>query len=170
MPHADPTDAVVISSGDAEPLPWSDVRDHLAAANTSWITSIHPTGRPHVRPVFTVWVDSTLHTTSGADVRKGRNLAADGRCSISTSADGMDLVVEGVARRVTDTAHMERIRDAYADKYGWPITIAGDAFEAPFAAPTAGPGPYEPWEIVPETVFAFGTSEEVDYCVTRFRF
>ena len=48
-------------------------------------------------------------------------------------------------------AHLERIRDAYADKYGWPVTIVGDAFDAPFGAPTAGPPPYEAYEIVPTT-------------------
>jgi len=170
MTHPDPSDATVLTGKVADPLPWADVRDRFAGATTAWFASLHPSGRPHVRPVFTVWVDGTLHTTSNGGARKARNLTVDGHCSISVGTDDMDLVFEGVARRATDPAHLERIRDAYADKYGWPLTIDGAAFDAPYAAPTAGIPPYEPWEIVPTAVYAFGTAEGLHDRATRFRF
>lgn len=172
VPHPDPIDATVLTGKGADPLPWADVRDRLAGASTAWFSSLHPSGRPHVRPVFTVWVDGTLHSTSNAVARKARNLRADGHCSISVTTDDMDLVLEGVAHRVIDPAHLERIRAAYVDKYGWPITVNDDggAFDAPYAAPTAGTPPYEPWEIVPTAVYAFGTAEDLYDRATRFRF
>jgi hypothetical protein len=115
-------------------------------------------------------VDGTLHTTCAPATRKARNLAADGHCSLSVTSDGLDVVLEGIARRVTDPSRLARIRDAYADKYGWPVTIVGDAFDAPYGAPTAGPPPYEPWEVVPTAVFALGTDDDHAPRTTRFRF
>lgn len=102
--------------------------------------------------------------------RKGRNLAADGRCALTVTTEGMDLVLEGTARRVRDRDHLERIGRAYADKYGWPVTIDGDAFDAPYGAPTAGPPPYQAYEVTPSVVFGFGTDEDLAPRTTRWRF
>lgn len=170
MAPAEPADATVLTGEPVDPLPWAEVRDRLAGAHSSWLATVHPDGRPQVRPVLTVWVDGAVHTTSAPGARKARNLADEPRCSISVTTDGLDIALEGVARRVTDPVHLERIRAAYADKYGWPVTVVGDAFDAPYGAPTAGPPPYEPWEIVPTTVHAFGTDADHGPRTTRFRF
>ena len=170
MPHADPVEATVLTGDAVDPLPWAEVRERLAEAHSSWFATTHRAGRPHVRPVLTVWVDGTLHTTSSPAASKARNVADDGRCSISVTTDGLDLVLEGTARLVTDTAQLERIRDAYADKYGWPVTVVDGAFDAPYGAPTAGPPPYVALEIVPTAVYAFGTDADHGPRTTRFRF
>lgn len=169
MAHV-PIDAHVLTDEDVDPLRWDEVSERLAAAQTYWLATTHPDGRPQVRPVLGVWVGGALHTTTSPDARKARNLRDDGRCALSVTTDGMDLAYEGTARRVIDHAHLERIAQAYAEKYGWPVTIAGSAFDAPYGAPTAGPPPYQPYEIVPATVFAFGTDDDHAPRTTRWRF
>ncbi|HZM30040.1 MAG TPA: pyridoxamine 5'-phosphate oxidase family protein [Acidimicrobiales bacterium] len=168
-----PRDATAIA-GDAtptgEPLPWSEAERRLADAQTYWFATTAPGGGPHVRPVLGVWLDGTLHTTSGPGARKARNLEVDGDCAFSLSADSVDMVLEGSASRVLDPAQLERVAEAYGAKYGWPARVAGDAFDAPYGAPTAGPPPYQVYAVRPRAVYAFGTDEELAPRSTRWRF
>ncbi len=171
-PTAEPV-AVAIS-GDAtpptSPMPWAEAERRLAGTQTYWLATTTPEGRPHVRPVLGVWVDGALHTTSSPAARKARNLAEDDRCSFSLSADAVDVVLEGRAAKVVDTDHLQRVADAYDEKYGWPPTVADGAFDAPYGAPTAGPPPYEVYEITPTVVFGFGTDEVHAPRSTRWTF
>ncbi|HEY8545472.1 MAG TPA: pyridoxamine 5'-phosphate oxidase family protein, partial [Acidimicrobiales bacterium] len=151
-------------------IPWPDAEARLSAARLFWLATIDPDGSPHVRPVFATWVDGMLCTTSNPSARKGRNLAADGRCSASTSTDEVDFVVEGTAAPVTDPDLVERIFDAYRAKYGWPAAVVEGGYDAPFGAPTAGAPPYRPYALTPRTVYGIGTSDELAPRSTRWRF
>jgi hypothetical protein len=82
----------------------------------------------------------------------------------------MDLVLEGTAAYVTDVDHLQRLADAYREKYGWPPVVVDGAFDAPYGAPTAGPPPYRPFAISPEAVYAFGTDDAFAPRSTRFAF
>ena len=138
--------------------------------SSTCLATVHPKGRAHVRPVLTVWVDRGLHTTTNPAARKGRNIAADPRCAVSVSTEGLDVVVEGTAARVTDEAGLRRVADAYGTKYEWPVTIEDGAFDAPYGAPTAGPPPYLVYRVTPSMVFGFGTDEKLGPRSTRWRF
>ena len=67
----------------------------------------------------------------------------------------MHLVLEGLASKVVDAALLQSVADAYRSKYDWNVTVADGAFDAPYGAPTAGPPPYQPYEIRPAAVFGF---------------
>jgi hypothetical protein len=54
--------------------------------------------------------------------------------------DGIDLVLEGEARRETDPATLTAVAAAY-DAGGWPAQADGDAITAPYSAQSARPGP-----------------------------
>lgn len=151
-------------------MPWSEVCRRLTEAQTYWLATVTQEGRPHVRPVLGVWVDAALHTTSSPAARKARNLATNERCSCSIAAEGVDVVLEGTAAKVTDDEHLQRVADAYKAKYGWTPTVEDGAFDAPYGAPTAGPPPYEVYEIAPSVVFGFGTDDEHAPRSTRWRF
>mgnify|MGYP000870908116 CR=1 FL=1 len=148
----------------------AEAERRIADARFSWLATSRPDGRPHVRPCLTIWMDGQLHSTTRADAAKGRHLAADGRCSMSVSTEGMDLVVEGTAAFVTDPDHLQRLADAYQAKYGWPPVVVDGAFDAPYGAPTAGEPPYRPYAITPDAVYAFGTDEDFAHRGTRFTF
>ena len=83
----------------------------------------------------------------------------------------MDVVLEGTATRVAQEATLQQIAEAYRAKYSWPVTVTDGAFDAPYASrPTAGPPPYQPYEITPVTVLGFGTADNFAGCATRFAF
>jgi hypothetical protein len=54
--------------------------------------------------VGALWVSGAFCFQTGGTTRKGRNLARDPRCSLSVATDEFDLVVDGDAALVDDSA------------------------------------------------------------------
>src|SRR6185295_5667461 len=157
--------------GHAE-LPWSRPRDLLAASLpqseiTSFLGTVGPDGRPHAAGIGALWLDGDLYLTSGPATRKSRNLATNPACTISVKLEGIDLVLEGEARRVTDQPTLEQTAQLYREG-GWPAEVQGDAFTAPFSAPSAGPPPWYLYRFTFHTAFGVATAEP--YGATRWRF
>jgi Pyridoxamine 5'-phosphate oxidase len=151
------------------PTPWAQARERLRdSRSTYWLATTHPAGAPHVRPVLAVWADDRLHFVSGSATRKTHVLTRNPQVTITVAADQIDLVVEGSAERVLDPARLQRVADAYAAKYGWLATARDGAFHDTEGAPTAGPPPYEVYQVTPGKVLGFPTGESLS--PTRWRF
>ena len=71
---------------------------------------------------------------------------------------GIDLVLEGEAHRVTDASTLERVATVYRTG-GWPATVDGDAFTAPFSAPSAGAPPWYLYRLTLHTAVGVATAE-----------
>ena len=72
-----------------------------------WLSTVRPDGRPHVTPIAAVWLDGALHFCTGPTERKAKNLARNRYCVVTTGTnalEGLDVVIEGEAVRVTDAA------------------------------------------------------------------
>jgi general stress protein 26 len=110
------------SDADASPTPWTTAQEHLERAEIYWLGTVRPDGRPHTTPLIAVWHDSAFYFCTGADERKAKNLAQNPRCTVTTGCntynEGLDLVLEGDAARITDEAILQRIAAAYEAKYG----------------------------------------------------
>jgi hypothetical protein len=109
------------SSEGATATPWAEARRVLDTAAIYWLSTVRPDGRPHVTPIAAVWLDDALYFTTGVDERKAHNLARNPHIVVTTGSnvlDGLDVVVEGEAERVTDPAAVQRLADAYPPKYG----------------------------------------------------
>ncbi len=81
--------------------------------------------------------------------------------------EGIDLVCEGEAARVTDRETLERAAAKYRVG-GWPVEVENDAFTAPYSAPSAGPPPWHLYRFVFHTVFGVASVEP--HGATRWRF
>jgi hypothetical protein len=151
-------------------LSWEIGLEKLEAGRLYWHTS-YADGRAHVRPVFAVVCDGMLCSTSSVTARKTARLASDPNCTLATSTEDMDLVYDGVAVQVHEPDRLARIADAYHRKYGWPVEVTDEgAYDAPFAAPAAGPPPYLAFAIEPVTVRGFGTDDRYATRSTRWDF
>ena len=152
-------------------FPWSRAEGALAAVEgqdiTHFLATVRPDGRPHVAGVGALWVDGRFYFVSGAGTRKSRNLAQRPDCVISVKLPGLDLVVEGSARKVTDGPTLQRLAERYAAQ-GWPASVKDGAFTAPYSAPSAGPPPWDLYEFTPVT--AFGVAGAEPYGAMRWRF
>jgi len=153
------------------PIPWTRAREAMLASQgpdvTFFLATVRPEAAPHVAGIGAMWVDDTLWFVSGPGTRKSRNLAANPACTISARLPGIDVVLEGRAERVTDTATLERVAAVYRD-VGWPAEVEGDAFTAPYSAPSAGPPPWHLYRFTAHT--GFGVATEEPHGATRWRF
>lgn len=151
-------------------IPWDAARDGFAQAEDFWWVTLAPSGAPRVRPVLGVWALGALHLAASPKSAKAKDVVRDGRVGVSTSVEGLDLVVEGAAVRVTAEDELLAVADAYRKKYGWPVVVVGGAFDAPYGAPTAGAPPYFVYRIEPNLVYGFGTDEPYSGRSTRWGF
>ena len=96
--------AAVTEAGNSRPIRWEVAQERLTTGGWFWLGTVRPDGAPHAMPVLAVWSESALYVSSKETARKSRNLAADGRCVITTDTWDLHLIVEGEARRVRDEA------------------------------------------------------------------
>jgi len=148
--------------GSAE-LPWSRARAVLVSDTpqedlTFFLATVRPDGRPHSAGVGAIWVDDSLYFVSGPSTLKSRNLAVNPACSVAVRLRGVDLTLEGEARRVVDVEELERVAAVYRTG-GWPVEVVGDALTATFTAPSAGPPPWHLYRLVLRTGVGVATAE-----------
>src|ERR1700730_8832264 len=98
-------------------LPWSWARERLERSHDYWVATTRPDGRPHVMPVWGVFVDGEFWFSSSRKSRKARNLAANPACAITTDNAYEPVVFEGTAEGVFDSAAIGRFVTALNAKY-----------------------------------------------------
>lgn len=172
MPPTGPIETRSLAIDGAEALPWERAlaafRTTLSGEPITWFLGVtDPDGRPHAAGVGAIWTDDEAYFVSGPGTRKSRALVMQPAASLSVALPGIDLVLEGTAHRVTDTPTLERIAAVYRST-GWPVEVAGDAFAAPFSAPSAGPAPWHLYRLDHHTVF--GVASVAPHGATRWRF
>lgn len=172
MPDRTPIEVTNLDRYGHPALPWGRPRDLLAASPkrtdiTFFLGTVDPDGRPHAAGIGALWHDGDLYIVSGPETRKSRNLAASPACTIAVKLEGIDLVLEGEAQRVIDPSTLEQVAQLYRDS-GWPAEVQGDAFTAPYSAPSAGAPPWYLYRFTFHTVFGVTTAEP--YGATRWRF
>jgi nitroimidazol reductase NimA-like FMN-containing flavoprotein (pyridoxamine 5'-phosphate oxidase superfamily) len=135
---------------------WPATVAALEGAQLSWLSTVRADGRPHVTPLVSVWLDGAAHFCTGPGEQKARNLSANPHVVLTTGCNtwdrGLDVTVEGEARRVTDQATLERLAAAWARKWDgrWNFTARDGAFHHD------GGGRAEVYAVVPGRVLAFG--------------
>ncbi|GAB1514660.1 pyridoxamine 5'-phosphate oxidase family protein [Actinophytocola sp. KF-1] len=151
-----------------EAFPWPEAWELVVRAELCWLSTVRPDGRPHVTPLPAVWHDGAPHIGTGPDERKARNLAANPWCVLTTGKNehwtGVDVVIEGTARRVADDAVLRELATAWTAKYGsfWTYEVADGMFRH------AGGGAVV-FRIEPVVAFAF-TKGVGRFGQTRYRF
>jgi hypothetical protein len=145
---------------DQELMPWSRAANALGAGSLApeapcFLGTVRRDGRPHAAGVGVVTYEGDLFFTSGPAARKTRNLVANPGCTLSMRLNGIDLVLEGDARRETAASMLTAVAAAY-DAGGWPAQADGDAITAPYSAQSAGPGPWHLYRFRIHTAFGVG--------------
>lgn len=129
---------------------WSEVEARLAESKHYWFATTSPGGKPHVNPIWGVWLNGLLYCGGGPDVRWGKNLVAEPRIAVHLEDGEKAVIVEGRAERTSaeDDDEVVAVKAAYKVKYDFD-------HPAPF------------WRITPTLAFAW-TRFEKD--ATRFTF
>ena len=146
------------SAPGAEPTPWADAQQVLERAELYWITTVRADGRPHVTPLIGLMHDGALHFATGPREQKYRNLEHSPKVALTTGNntwdDGLDVVVEGTAVRISDDDELQRIADGIEAKYGefWHFDVADGVFHG---GGGGGEDHAEVFRVEPAKVLAF---------------
>jgi pyridoxine/pyridoxamine 5'-phosphate oxidase len=122
------------SDPEAGPTPWPDAARVMEEAELYWLTTVRADRRPHVTPLIGVAVDGAMYFCTGLDEQKARNLEHGAHVALTTGNNtwdrGLDVVVEGIAVRVTERDALQRLADAYDAKYGsaWHFDVGDGLF------------------------------------------
>jgi general stress protein 26 len=128
---------------------WEDVTATVAASPNYWLATTTDDGRPHVRPVDGVFVESTLAFGGSPETRWVRHLQARPEASVSLPDDDHAVILEGRVELITDeTAPIVAVVSA-ANRAKYPQYFGDDS--------PHGPVPF--WALRPQRVYAWSLSE-----------
>jgi len=100
-------------------LPWAHVVERLERELNYWIATTRPDGRPHVTPVWGVWVDEAFFFDGIFTARWARNLAANPAIAVHLESGADVVILDGSADDTIADAHVAaRIVEAWSAKYG----------------------------------------------------
>lgn len=155
--------------------PWAAIEHLLTDAPLYWLVTVRRDGRPHAVPLVGVWLDGAFAFCTGAAEQKQRNLDANPHVAVTTGSmgangwnRGKDVVVEGVAVRVTDEQTLRRLAGAWFAKYGddWRFEVHDQEF---VEVSTSGGGTERGarvYTVAPAKVLVFGD----EHGQTAYRF
>jgi PPOX class probable F420-dependent enzyme len=122
------------SDPDAEAVSWEETRRLLEVAELVWLTTVRADGHPHMTPVVPAWTGGTLYFTTGEREQKYVNLQANPHVVLMTGSsdwnNGIGVVVEGKAVRVTDEAELGRVAEAFTVRWDgrWRFAVRDGGF------------------------------------------
>jgi general stress protein 26 len=146
-------------------VPWADVQRVLTTSEMFWLSTVRADGRPHVTPLPAIWRTGALHFCTSGPEQKTRNLEHEPRVALTTGTnrlhEGLDVVVEGTAERITDRPVLEQLAGLWKSKLDWDFGVR----EGGFTDPQGRLGLV--FAVRPAKVLAFGKDP---YTQTRYRF
>jgi general stress protein 26 len=154
------------SDADAVATTWDETRRALETTQLFWVTTVRADGRPHSTPLVAVWLDGAIHFCTGATEQKALNLTKNPHVILMTGCNqwdqGLDVVVEGDAVRVTDQRVLERLAEAWTKKWDgqWQFKPHRDGFQHEAGTALV-------FSVAPSKVLAFGKGT---FSHTRHRF
>jgi general stress protein 26 len=146
---------------------WDTTRQCLESAELFWICTVRADGRPHVTPLVAVWLEGVLYFCTGEEEQKTVNLRGNGHVILMTGCnswdEGLDVVVEGDAARVTDDALLRRLAGAWTAKWDgrWQFQVGDGCFGH------EGGGEAQVYAVTPAKVLAFAKGS---FSHTRHKF
>ncbi|MDQ2743831.1 MAG: pyridoxamine 5'-phosphate oxidase family protein [Chloroflexota bacterium] len=100
-------------------IPWARAVERLEQAQNYWLATTNPEGRPHVTPVWGVWVEGALYFDGIPSSRWARNLDANPALAVHLESGEDVLILEGLAEDlVIDPDLGARVIEAWSGKYG----------------------------------------------------
>jgi len=157
-PHMPESYGLNAAGADLALLSWSWVTEQMEIARSYWVGTSRPDGRPHVMPVWGVWIDNVFYFGTGPDTVKALNIESNPAAVVHLESGDDVVIVEGRAKKMVemDTDLYERVAASYAPKY--------DGF-----APNP-PSVNEPlFAVHPQVVFAW-LENDFPRTATRWRF
>lgn len=97
-----------------------DIVQNLKTEKNIWLATTRPSGRPHLVPVWFVWIDNLFFMCINFNSVKSKNIAANKHVAIALEDGTNPSIFEGTAATMPEP-WPEDVLQAFKDKYDWNI-------------------------------------------------
>ncbi|HZD11087.1 MAG TPA: pyridoxamine 5'-phosphate oxidase family protein [Candidatus Binatia bacterium] len=97
---------------------WRAIEARLGREMNVWIATVRGDGRPHLVPVWFVWLDGKIYFATGINTQKFVNLRANQNVALALPDIGSVVIIEGEAH-AADRNTTEALADYFFHKYEW---------------------------------------------------
>lgn len=101
-----------------DPARWRAIEARLGREMTIWIATVRDDGRPHLTPVWFVWLDKRVFIAIGADSVKFANLRLNQTVSLALPDTERVIILEGEAHSA-ERGVSEKLAEYFFNKYEW---------------------------------------------------
>jgi general stress protein 26 len=100
------------------PARWRTLEARLGREFTIWIATVRNDGRPHMTPVWYVWLEGRIYVAIGTESQKFVNLRGNQLVSLALPDTENVIILEGEAH-AADRPTSDKIADYFFHKYEW---------------------------------------------------
>ncbi len=100
------------------PTRWRALEARLGRESTIWLATVRYDGRPHLAPVWFIWLDEKIYIATGADTQKFINLSGNAQVALALPDPNQVIIIEGEAA-VADWQTVDTLADHFYHKYEW---------------------------------------------------
>jgi F420H(2)-dependent biliverdin reductase len=100
--------------------------ERLMTASNLWLAAVRGDGRPHLTPIWFVWVDDRIWLCTQRDAVKARIVVARPKVSFALEDGNAPVTGEGIASLIDATSVTSQVRAAFRNKYDWDLSDSTD--------------------------------------------
>jgi F420H(2)-dependent biliverdin reductase len=94
------------------------VKKKLKESQNIWVATVRPDGRPHLAPVWFVFVDGKIYLSTESTSVKAKNITTNNRVALTLEDGSHPVICEGTARPLPLPAPSD-VADEFFKKYEW---------------------------------------------------
>jgi len=97
---------------------WRATEARLGRELTIWIATVRADGRPHLTPVWFIWLNEKIYIAIGSNSQKYANLRRNQKVVVALPDTANVVILEGEAH-TADRAAADLLGDYFFHKYEW---------------------------------------------------
>jgi general stress protein 26 len=101
-----------------DPARWRAMEARLGRELTIWLATERDDGRPHLVPVWFVWLDGKIYVATGTGTQKYANLRNNQSVALALPDTANVTIIEGEAH-TAPRALVDNVADYFYNKYEW---------------------------------------------------
>jgi hypothetical protein len=100
------------------PARWRTVEGRLGRELTIWVATVRRDGRPHLTPVWYVWLNERIYIAIGSNSQKFVNLKGNQAVALAIPNTDRVIILEGEAH-AANRATIDKLGEYFFHKYEW---------------------------------------------------
>ena len=108
------------------PARWRAIEARLGRETEIWMSTVRNDGRPHLIPIWFIWLDEKIYVATGAETQKFINLRYNQNVALALK-DTMNVVLLEGEAHVADRQLIDALGDHFFNKYEWDFRYDTDA-------------------------------------------